>query len=87
MLQISVKEIKVRLRFDNPWWENKIGIEQRFNEMPRRLYFKRFFELATDWQINRAIVLMGPRRVGKTVMVFHTIQKLLDRDFSHNSIY
>jgi uncharacterized protein len=86
MLQISVKEIKARLRFDNPWWENKIGIEQRFKEMPRRLYFKRFFDLATDWSINRAIVLMGPRRVGKTVMVFHTIQKLLDRGFDRNSI-
>lgn len=28
-MRISVKEIKARLRFDNPWWENKIGIEQR----------------------------------------------------------
>lgn len=31
-----------------------------------------------DSEINRAVVLMGPRRVGKTVMMNHTIQKLLD---------
>lgn len=86
MLQISEKEITTRLRFDNPWWSEGIGIEPRFKEMPRRSYFERFFGLATDWSINRAIVLMGSRRVGKTVMVFHTIQRLLDQNFPNTSI-
>lgn len=86
MRQISVREIKARLSFDNPWWEANIGIEQRFNEMPRRLYFKNFLALVTDWSVNRAIVLMGPRRVGKTVMVYHAIQQLLDQGFANTSI-
>ncbi len=86
MLQISVNEVKARLSFDNPWWDKNIGIEERFAKMPRRLYFELFFKIATDWSINRALVLMGPRRVGKTVMVFHTVQKLLDTGFPHNSI-
>jgi predicted AAA+ superfamily ATPase len=32
-------------------------------------------ERALDKQ--RAVVLMGPRRVGKTILVYHTIQSLL----------
>lgn len=86
MLEISFDEVKARLRFDNPWWQPGNGIEPRFNQMPRRSYFERFFSLATDWNINRAIVLMGPRRVGKTIMVFHAVQKLLDAGCSPDRI-
>jgi uncharacterized protein len=81
MLEISLNEVKARLRFDNPWWQSGKGIESRFDNMPRRSYFDRFMQIATDWSINRAIVLMGPRRVGKTVMVFHGIQQLLNKGF------
>ncbi|WP_374506994.1 AAA family ATPase, partial [Thiolapillus sp.] len=29
--------------------------------------------------VNRAVVLLGPRRVGKTILVYHAIQELIDR--------
>ncbi|WP_374109971.1 AAA family ATPase, partial [Thiolapillus sp.] len=29
--------------------------------------------------MNRAVVLLGPRRVGKTILVYHAIQELIDR--------
>jgi uncharacterized protein len=74
MLQVSEKEIKNRLIFDNPWWD-EAQIDDRFNNLPRRSYFESFFELMTDKSINRALILMGPRRVGKTVMVYHAIQR------------
>jgi len=77
MLQVSEKEVKNRLSFDNPWWEEGEGIEDRFAKLPRRAYFNLFFDLQKDRSINRATILMGPRRVGKTVMVYHTIDKLL----------
>jgi len=77
MLQISAKEIETRLRFDNPWWESAEGLDPRIEQYPRRFYFKLFFGLLADRKVNRAVVLMGPRRVGKTVMVFHAIAKLL----------
>jgi len=76
MLQISQKEIINRLHFDNPWWET-LSIEKRFKELPRRFYFKWFYKLIKEKSINRAVVLMGPRRVGKTVMVYHSIYELL----------
>jgi uncharacterized protein len=77
MLRISEKEIKARLQFDNSWWEDG-SIEDRFAHLPRRAHFQRFEKLVTDRSVNRAVVLMGPRRVGKTVLVYHAIQAAID---------
>jgi uncharacterized protein len=76
MLAISQTEIKNRLHFDNPWWESS-DIEERYKNYPRRFYFDSFFKLVKESSINRAAVLMGPRRVGKTVMIYHTIDRLM----------
>ncbi|MEL6159307.1 MAG: ATP-binding protein [Cyanobacteria bacterium J06627_32] len=78
MLEIAKSDILARLRFDNPWWE-KGGTENVvFEDTPRRKYFHIFSQNILDTSIRRAIVLMGPRRVGKTVMVYHSIRMLLD---------
>ena len=66
-----------RLRFENPWWLSG-KTEDYYNELNRRLYFDLFFPLVIESSIQRAVVLMGPRRVGKTVMMHHTIQHLLN---------
>jgi predicted AAA+ superfamily ATPase len=78
MLEISEADILSRLRFDNPWWEQGKEGEITYENTPRRKYFKTFYENILDSNVRRAIVLMGPRRVGKTVMVYHTIRALLD---------
>ncbi|HEU0186391.1 MAG TPA: ATP-binding protein [Gallionellaceae bacterium] len=80
MLQVSKNEILNRLRFDNPWWERTDGIENKIRAYPRRQYFPSFNALVVDASVNRAVILMGPRRVGKTVMVYHTIQSLISQD-------
>lgn len=86
MYTISENEIQKRLEFDNPWWEENHGIEKRFDSMPRRFYYDSFFDLVDDKSINRAVILMGPRRVGKTVMVYHAIQNLIDRKVDPGNI-
>ena len=73
----SEQLISDRLRFENPWWTDG-KTEDEYNLKPRRLYFDLFYPLVEDLTVNRAVVLMGPRRVGKTVMMNHTIQHLLD---------
>lgn len=73
----SKELIADRLRFENPWWVSG-KTDDDYNEKKRRLYFNLFAPLVTDTDIKRAVVLMGPRRVGKTVMMQHTIQHLLD---------
>lgn len=48
--------------------------------MKRRLYFESFWNLLWDMKLRRALVLLGPRRVGKSVMIHHTIQRLIEND-------
>jgi predicted AAA+ superfamily ATPase len=85
MIPISETEILGRLNFDNPWWETS-KIEKRFNDFQPRAYFSAFQKLVTDKDLNRAIVLMGPRRVGKTVLVYHSVSKLIADAHKANSI-
>ncbi|WP_417597799.1 ATP-binding protein [Pararhodobacter oceanensis] len=76
MLEVSEKDIGTRLSRDNPWW-SEAAYQSPAAPWPRRIYFDPFFELATDRTVRRATVLMGPRRVGKTVMLHQLVDKLL----------
>ena len=73
-------ELKLnRIRYENPWWINN-EIEEQFKVMKSRLYFDLFYPLVEEREPRRAVVLMGPRRVGKTVMMYHTIWKLINNN-------
>lgn len=85
MLSISDTDIEARLLFDNPWWEKDASVAPH-RDLPRRGYLEPFYNLATDRSIRRAVVLLGPRRVGKTVMLFQTIHDLLDSGIPGNQI-
>ena len=54
--------------------------------MQPRAYFDLFFPLVEDRQLRRAAILMGPRRVGKTVLIFHSIQRLIQQGVSPRKI-
>lgn len=86
MLEIAKKDIVIRLKFDNPWWEDGVTGKVVFEDAPRRKYFQLFLNFVTDTSVRRAVVLMGPRRVGKTVMLYHTIRALLDSGINSKSI-
>jgi predicted AAA+ superfamily ATPase len=77
MLQIAQADIIARLEFDNPWWAGGRNEKVAFEDTPRRTYFSTFYARILDASVRRAIVVMGPRRVGKTVMVYHAIKGLL----------
>jgi len=74
--QISKKQVLDRIRFENPWWIFG-SIEEEYNQMPRRPYFDLFKPLVYEKEIRRAVVLMGPRRVGKTVMLYHMVEDMI----------
>lgn len=86
MLEIAKEDIISRLQFDNPWWERGRPVKIIFEDTPRRKYFEAFFQNILDKSVHRGIVLMGPRRVGKTVMVYHVIRMLLDSDIPAEKI-
>ncbi|HVJ04671.1 MAG TPA: ATP-binding protein [Candidatus Saccharimonadales bacterium] len=78
MQEISSVEILQRLRSENPWWDDSRSIRDVYLGMKKRAYFNLFFPLIRNRSVRRAVVLMGPRRVGKTVMIHHAIQALID---------
>ncbi|PRD48041.1 ATP-binding protein [Sphingobacterium haloxyli] len=73
---IPTEKIIERLQYENPWWLTQ-EIPTVYKEMSKRLYFDLFYPHVMEIEIRRAVVLMGPRRVGKTVMMFHTIDQLI----------
>lgn len=79
------KQIIGRLRIDNPWWTEGI-IPEFYSSMSPRLYLDIFYPLIINNSVKRATILMGPRRVGKTVMLYHAIQNLLKDGVSPTNI-
>ncbi len=75
--ELLEKQIMDRLRVDNPWWIEG-EIPKYFSQMSPRLYLDIFLPLVKETNLRRALILMGPRRVGKTVLMLHTIQHLID---------
>ena len=77
MRSIPVDKILQKITDLNPHWENEaIDI---IESLPRRKYFELFYPFATSKEVQRAVILMGPRRVGKTVLLWQTIQELIKR--------
>lgn len=74
-----------RIRFENPWWVT-CKIEDELSALKRRLYYNLFYPLVEETGVKRAIVLMGPRRVGKTVMMHHAIQGLINNGVNPKKI-
>ncbi|MGJ7032734.1 ATP-binding protein [Niabella hirudinis] len=73
---IPTEKIQERLQFENPWWETATPASE-MKELPKRLYFKQFYSLVADRSVKRAVIVVGPRRVGKTVMMHHAIDTLV----------
>lgn len=73
---VSEGQIIARLQFENPWWASG-NPDAYYRALRPRLYFNLFYPLVKNSTVHRATVLMGPRRVGKTVMIYHTIQQLI----------
>lgn len=83
---IPTEKILERLNYENPWWVTK-RIPELYSTMEKRLYFDVFYPFVKEREIRRALVLMGPRRVGKTVMLFHSIQQLIDEQVNPQEIF
>lgn len=82
---IMKEQILKRMQFDNPWWSTG-EIPKDYQEMKHRLYLDIFLPLVQDTSIRRGIILMGPRRVGKTVMLFHCIEQLIQSGINPQKI-
>jgi uncharacterized protein len=86
MLKISQEEIKAHMERDNPWWDSETPNQLANSPIKYRAYFTSFCHLALNWDIRRSVILMGPRRVGKTVMLQQFIQQCLNDGFPTKNI-
>jgi uncharacterized protein len=77
MLLVSKSDLLARLRNENPWWQTGSAPEP-YLSFQKRDYFERFIGLVKLREPNRAVVLMGARRVGKTVMLIQAITDLIN---------
>jgi predicted AAA+ superfamily ATPase len=79
MERIPETEVLARLRSENPWWEKPHRIPDFLLVLRRRKYFDPLFHLVQSRSPRRALVLLGPRRVGKTVLLYQCVQALLEQ--------
>ena len=63
-LRIPESAIRQYLADTNPWWSAGQGIDDRTKAWPRRAYFPAFLRRLLASAPRRALVLIGPRRVG-----------------------
>ena len=86
MNKISEEQIVLRIQAENPWWEKPDGVPDIFSSLTPRPYLDLLYPLIKQRSVRRAVVLMGPRRVGKTVMIHHAIAKLMKEGTPPRSI-
>ncbi len=77
-LAIPLPAVQEYLSDTNPWWVAGKGIDPELQTWPKRAYFASFMRLVKAVEVRRAVVVIGPRRVGKTVMLTQAVQNLLD---------
>ena len=79
------KQIKGRMKVENPWW-NDGQVPKDYHDMSPRKYINIFYPLVKSLEPRRALILMGPRRVGKTVIMHHSMQQLITEGVSAQNI-
>lgn len=65
------------VRRTNRWWGADRAIDPSVAAMHPRDYLPLVLGLLSEVGVRRAVVLLGPRRVGKTILIQHVIQKLI----------
>lgn len=76
MKSISPEEVAKSIKVENPWWKTGES-SAKWRELSPRSYLNGLYSLVAESNVRRAVVLMGPRRVGKTVLIDHLIRRLL----------
>ena len=85
--ELIEKQMISRMRLDNSWWSSGV-IREDFKALMPRAYLDSFRSMVSNMGVKRAFILMGPRRVGKTVMIYHSIQRFINEGVSpQNLVY
>ncbi|MBA4071223.1 MAG: ATPase [Gemmatimonas sp.] len=86
MQAIPEEQVIERLRQENPWWQAPHTVGAHVRGLAPRAYLPSFLSLLRVAAMRRAVIVLGPRRVGKTVLVHHAIDALLRDELSPQDI-
>ncbi|HET6149257.1 MAG TPA: ATP-binding protein [Polyangia bacterium] len=73
-------DVSAILLDQNPWWSDSNYRETR-RFLSRRPVFSKLLEYAGNGHEDRAVLLIGPRQVGKTTLLLQLADELLDREW------
>jgi predicted AAA+ superfamily ATPase len=76
MKHVSDQQVTDHLKRLNPWWTDA-GMDEGVTALRPRAYLEPVRQLLLEPKLRRAVVLLGPRRVGKTILIRHLIMSLL----------
>ncbi len=77
MKEIPRDRVVERLRVENPWWTPPHAIGATEAAYRPRVHLQALKTLIVDARVRRSVLLLGPRRVGKTVLLHHVVHGLL----------
>lgn len=78
MKDASDQQVAEHLKRLNPWWRG-VAMDAETLALQARAYRDPVLQLLQAPHLRRAVVLLGPRRVGKTILIRHLIAALLDQ--------
>ena len=76
-----------RLAFDNPWWELKVDTKIQFKNPPKRTFYNEFYKTYTDMPLGQILVLAGPLKAGKTVLLRQCVAGLIESGVHPSSVF
>src|SRR5690606_6805602 len=85
MKDVSHQQVEEHLKRLNPWWQHA-RMDEATSALRPRAYLAAVRALLLEPSLRRAVVLLGPRRVGKTILIRHLIADLLKRGVSPQRI-
>jgi len=82
-MEVPKSELIAVLQEFNPWWSG-----QAFGDLPKlqRAAIKQIAQWTDDTQTKRALLLTGPRQVGKTTLYRQAIRRLVSADHPPQNI-
>lgn len=86
MQQIPREQVERRLQVENPWWSRPDSLPAAYAELRPRAYFELLLPLVRKTLPRRAVLLMGPRRVGKTVLLHQIVRALINAGVNARNI-
>jgi len=78
MKNVSNQQVINHLKRLNPWWDSG-EMDAGTLDLQPRAYLGPVRKLMLEPALRRAVVLLGPRRVGKTILIRHLIADLVSR--------